>query len=162
MNNRNLVALSDMIRFAVLDKYSGIYTDGDTIYLKDMRFLWYVNFAYRWSYLNSYNTAVMGFNKALNANITQLLESINTKTSTVENLVNGFHPDLVSKKVIALNSLKTTFDFNPLLNLHSHFFDGAWLCNDGKMTKLQEQDVCSFIEFSNATLTNQFDPTDFH
>ena len=42
------VGLSDFVRFFVLDQYEGVYTDGDVIYLKDMKFLWYIgSFAYR-------------------------------------------------------------------------------------------------------------------
>ena len=160
LKNRNLVALSDLIRFAVLYKYPGIYTDGDTIYLKDMRFLWYVNFAYRWSHLNSYNTAVIGFNKDLNPSINNLLNVV-IKNSTIEGLIFGFHPQLVSTFIVSLNSLKTTFDFDLLLNLHLYFFDAAWLCHDGIMSRLKKSDVCKFLEFSNSVLTDQFDPIEF-
>ena len=47
-SNSYLIGLSDLVRFAVLDLYEGIYTDGDVFYLKDMRLLWDHNFAYRW------------------------------------------------------------------------------------------------------------------
>jgi mannosyltransferase OCH1-like enzyme len=47
--NKNSVSLSDFVRFFVLDQYQGVYTDGDVIYLKDMRLLWdFGNFAYRY------------------------------------------------------------------------------------------------------------------
>jgi hypothetical protein len=163
LSGRYLVALSDMVRFAVLDKYPGIYTDGDTIYLKDMRFLWYINFAYRWSYLSTYNTAVMGFNKYINPSISELLNSINTESSSIDSLIGSFHPDSVSRYVNRLNTFsKTIFDYDPLLALHSHFFDGAWLCNDGQMIRAQKSDVCLFHEFAIiSNLTNNFEIEDF-
>ena len=56
----NLVSLSDLVRFVVLDAYGGIYVDGDVIFLADMRALWRRDFSYRWSYTNLINTAVLG------------------------------------------------------------------------------------------------------
>ena len=54
-----LVALSDFVRFAVLDIYGGIYTDGDILFLKDTRILWDMNFAYRWSKWEYYNSGIV-------------------------------------------------------------------------------------------------------
>jgi hypothetical protein len=163
LSGRYLVALSDMVRFAVLDKYPGIYTDGDTIYLKDMRFLWYINFAYRWSYLSTYNTAVMGFNKYINPSISELLNSINTESSSIDSLISSFHPDSITRYVNKLNTFsKTIFDYDPLLALHSHFFDGAWLCNDLAMKRAKTSDVCRFQEFAVFNnLTKHFEIGDF-
>ena len=45
----NMVVFSDFVRFAVLDIYEGIYVDGDVVLLKDMRMLWDINFALKWS-----------------------------------------------------------------------------------------------------------------
>ena len=50
------VALSDFVRFLVLDIYEGIYVDGDIIFLKDMQLLWHRTFAYRWGHVPDYNT----------------------------------------------------------------------------------------------------------
>lgn len=161
LNGHYLVAFSDMVRFAVLDKYPGIYTDGDTIYLKDMRFLWYINFAYRWSFLNSFNTAVIGFNKHLNPSLSELINSINKDSSTIGSLIAGFHPDSITRQVNSLNKFKTVFDYDSLLNLHSHFFDGAWLCNDGQIGKKFKSDICGFREFSSLVLTHTFEPWNF-
>lgn len=56
------VSLSDFLRFMVLDfDGGGIYTDGDVIFLKDMRVLLSErNFCYRWSNMDYYNTAILG------------------------------------------------------------------------------------------------------
>ena len=54
----HLIALSDFVRFVVLDIYEGIYVDGDIMFLRDMRLLWHKNFAYRWSYADAYNTGM--------------------------------------------------------------------------------------------------------
>ena len=81
-----MVSVSDLIRFAVLHRYGGIWTDGDTIYLKDMRFLWHFNFSYRWSGTQLYNTAIIGLNKNVDSSISQLVDSINTKQSDIGQL----------------------------------------------------------------------------
>ena len=125
LNSKYLVALSDLVRFVVLDKYPGIYTDGDTIYLKDMRFLWYFNFAYRWSFLHTYNTAVLGINKLIDPSINKLYDLINKEDATIDSLINGFHPQVLGTTVSSLNN-QTIYNYDTLLPLHSHFFDGAW------------------------------------
>ena len=38
---RNLIELSDFVRFFALDQFGGIYTDGDVIYLRDIAILTY-------------------------------------------------------------------------------------------------------------------------
>jgi mannosyltransferase OCH1-like enzyme len=61
-------ALSDLVRFIVLRKYGGIYTDLDNIFIKEMSPLCGSSFVYYWSDAQSpsdsnvalANTAVMG------------------------------------------------------------------------------------------------------
>ena len=161
LNGLNLVAVSDLVRFAVLDKYGGIYTDGDTIYLKDMTFLLYLNFAYRWSYLNEYNTAVIGFNKQVNPTIVELLNSINTDQSSLGSLISGFHPSPVSNRVKSLNKLNSVYNYNSLVMLHSYFFDGAWLCNDRQTSRITNSSVCIFKEFAIKSFGEFFIPSAF-
>jgi hypothetical protein len=105
----------------------------------------------------------MGFNKNINPSISELLNSINTESSSIDSLISGFHPDSISRYVNRLNTnSKTIFDYEPLLALHSHFFDGAWLCNDGQMIRAKKSDVCIFREFAIVSnLTNYFDIGDF-
>ena len=161
LNERYLVSVSDLIRFAVLDKYGGIYTDGDTIYLRDMRMLWYMNFSYRWSFLEQYNTAVIGFNKKLDPSIDALLSAINTEQSSLESLIRGFHPNSVSVHVRKLNKLNSVYNYQPLVNLHSYFFDGAWLCNDKTLARESNRSVCLFTEFSMKSIGAHFSPAEF-
>jgi WD repeat and SOF domain-containing protein 1 len=47
----------------ILNLYGGIYVDGDVLFLRDMSLFWTENFAYRWSQLETWNTAVLGLNK---------------------------------------------------------------------------------------------------
>ena len=57
----NMVVLSDVIRFMALYFYGGIYADADVIFMRDMRDLHGLAFAYKWDRnVLYYNTAVMG------------------------------------------------------------------------------------------------------
>ena len=51
---------SDYARFHILSLEGGIYIDSDTLFLRDLTPLCFASFAYRWSYLRRYNTAVFG------------------------------------------------------------------------------------------------------
>lgn len=55
------VVLSDMARFLLTHRFGGIYVDTDTLLLRDFEelFTWSGAFAYRWSRMREYNTAVM-------------------------------------------------------------------------------------------------------
>lgn len=83
LSEKNQVAISDFVRFFVLDIYGGIYTDGDVIYLRDMKSLWRENFAYKWSGTSRINTAVVGINKELNPVIKVLYDFISYHKSTI-------------------------------------------------------------------------------
>ncbi|KAH9937185.1 uncharacterized protein B0H18DRAFT_969493 [Fomitopsis serialis] len=63
--DRLSVILSDMARFVLCHRFGGIYLDADTIFLRDWEELWGWRgaFAYRWSRLEKYNTAVLRMNK---------------------------------------------------------------------------------------------------
>ena len=132
-NNKNSIAFSDFIRFLVLYKYGGIYTDGDVFYLRDMRPFWNKNFVHRWSFTENYNTAIMGLRLNHSQSIETVYEYI-LKTSN-KNLVNGFYPDKIKNAISTLNNRDIYF-FKDLNVYHSIIFDPAWLCNDGKNTRL--------------------------
>lgn len=117
--DRLSVILSDMARFIVTHRYGGIYLDADTIFLRDWEELWGWKgaFAYRWSYHEDYNTAVLHLNKG------SALGSFLFRTA----LKNGFdfHPVAVSKY------LKEAHLENLLLRVPDALFDPAWLNTEG-------------------------------
>ena len=117
------------------------------MYLKDMRFFWYFNFAYRWSFTKYYNTAMMGFNKKIDSSINNLINAINKNQSSINDLISGFHPERLSRTASSLNKEGTIYNYKPLIPLHSHFFDGAWLCHDGCVSRLNNVSVCVLNEF---------------
>jgi WD repeat and SOF domain-containing protein 1 len=59
--DRLTTTLSDMARFVLCHRYGGVYIDADTLLLRDWEELWNWRgaFAYRWSRLPEYNTAIM-------------------------------------------------------------------------------------------------------
>ncbi|KAG0019043.1 hypothetical protein BGZ82_000271, partial [Podila clonocystis] len=59
------VALSDEVRFLILYRYGGMYLDADTLLLRDMSPIYDtgLEFAYEWSNLKIYNTAIMKLDK---------------------------------------------------------------------------------------------------
>lgn len=113
--DRLTVVLSDMARFILTHRFGGIYIDADTLFLRDWEELWGWDgaFAYRWSRMQKYNTAVYKMHK------NSALGSFLFKTA----LANGFdfHPMTISKytKDAQLDSL--------LLRLPDALFDSAWL-----------------------------------
>lgn len=113
--DRLSVILSDMARFILCHRFGGIYLDADTIFLRDWEELWGWKgaFAYRWSRLEKYNTAVLHLNKG------SALGSFLFRTALKNGL--DFHPMTVSRytKDARLEEL--------LLRLPDALFDAAWL-----------------------------------
>ncbi|KAH7928524.1 hypothetical protein BV22DRAFT_1102989 [Leucogyrophana mollusca] len=113
--DRLSVILSDMARFVLCHRFGGIYLDADTILLRDWEELWGWKgaFAYRWSRLEKYNTAVLRMNK------NSALGSFLFRTALKNGL--DFHPMTVSRytKDAHLEGL--------LLRLPDALFDSAWL-----------------------------------
>jgi WD repeat and SOF domain-containing protein 1 len=55
------VSYSDAVRFLVLHKFGGIYTDGDVLHLRNLEAFAHYDFVYEWSFVqNGVNTAVFG------------------------------------------------------------------------------------------------------
>ncbi|KAH9474820.1 hypothetical protein JR316_0013286 [Psilocybe cubensis] len=132
--DRLSVILSDMARFVLCHRFGGIYLDADTILLRDWEELWgwTGGFAYRWSRLNSYNTAVLRMNKG-SAMGTFLFRSA---------LRGGlhFHPMAVSRYTIDAH-------LEPLLlRLPDALFDAAWLNTENYQRDRPPQPY--FTEFS--------------
>ncbi|KAG6889954.1 hypothetical protein C0995_013481 [Termitomyces sp. Mi166 len=113
--DRLSVILSDMARFILCHRFGGIYLDADTIFLRDWEELWGWKgaFAYRWSRLEKYNTAVLKMHKG------SALGTFLFRTALKNGL--DFHPMSVS--------LYTADAFlEPLLlRLPDAMFDSAWL-----------------------------------
>jgi len=113
--DRLSVVLSDMARFVLTHRFGGVYLDADTILLRDWTelFNWHGAFAYRWSRLERYNTAVLKM--ARNSAIGNFI----FKTAVANGL--DFHPMTVSRytKDAAVEGL--------LLRLPDALFDPAWL-----------------------------------
>ncbi|KAL5518866.1 hypothetical protein ACEPAH_549 [Sanghuangporus vaninii] len=113
--DRLSVILSDMARFILCHRFGGIYLDADTILLRDWEELWGWKgaFAYRWSRLETYNTAVLHLNKG------SALGTFLFKTALRNAL--DFHPMTVSKYA------KDSYMEGILLRLPDALFDSAWL-----------------------------------
>ncbi|EAU84066.2 snoRNA binding protein [Coprinopsis cinerea okayama7 len=113
--DRLSVILSDMARFVLCHRFGGVYLDADTIFLRDWEELWGWKgaFAYRWSRLPKYNTAVLRMNK------NSALGSFLFRTALKNGL--DFHPMTVSRYTAdaQLEGL--------LLRLPDALFDSAWL-----------------------------------
>ncbi|KAF8140351.1 hypothetical protein EV363DRAFT_1393263 [Boletus edulis] len=133
--DRLSVILSDMARFVLCHRFGGIYLDADTIFLRDWEELWGWKgaFAYRWSRLEKYNTAVLRMNK------NSALGSFLFRTALKNGL--DFHPMTVSRytKDAHLEGL--------LLRLPDALFDSAWLNTEVFQRERPPQPY--FIEFAD-------------
>lgn len=113
--DRLTVVLSDMARFVLTHRFGGVYLDADTIFLRDWEELWGWKgaFAYRWSRLEKYNTAVLKMHR------NSAIGSFLFKSALANGL--DFHPMTISRY---------TKDANVeglLLRLPDALFDSAWL-----------------------------------
>ncbi|RXW17663.1 hypothetical protein EST38_g8188 [Candolleomyces aberdarensis] len=113
--DRLSVILSDMARFVLCHRFGGVYLDADTIFLRDWEELWGWKgaFAYRWSRLPNYNTAVLRMHR------NSALGSFLFRTALKNGL--DFHPMTVTRYTqdAHLQGL--------LLRLPDALFDSAWL-----------------------------------
>lgn len=113
------VSLSDMVRFVLCHRFGGTYLDVDTLFLRDWEELWGWSgaFAYRWSRLERYNTAVLRMHKG------SALGTFLLRTA----LQNGFkfHPIRIS------SYLKDAQMEGLLTRLADALFDPAWLMVEG-------------------------------
>ncbi|KAJ6575003.1 glycosyltransferase family 32 protein [Mycena capillaripes] len=116
--DRLSVILSDMARFILCHRFGGIYLDADTLFLRDWEELWGWKgaFAYRWSRLEKYNTAVLHLNKG------SALGTFLFRTALKNDL--DFHPMTVSRY------LKEAHLEGLLLRLPDALFDSAWLSTE--------------------------------
>lgn len=140
--DRLSVILSDMARFVLTHRYGGIYLDADTIFMRDWEELWgwKGQFAYRWSWHDKYNTAVLKLHKG------SALGSFLFKTALEHGM--DFHPMTVSRY---LSDAGLT---NLLYRIPDALFDPAWL----NMEKYQRDrpPFPYFAEFSEFFSNNRF------
>uniref|UniRef100_A0A0W0EX54 Glycosyltransferase family 32 protein n=1 Tax=Moniliophthora roreri TaxID=221103 RepID=A0A0W0EX54_MONRR len=113
------VVLSDMARFIICHRFGGVYIDADTLFLRDWEELWGWRgaFAYRWSFHDNYNTAVLRLNKG------SALGTFLLRTA----LKNGFdfHPMTIT------DYLRDAKMEELLFRLPDALFDSAWLNMEG-------------------------------
>lgn len=150
-NERNLIELSDFVRFFALDQFGGIYTDGDVIYLRDMQSLWDFNFAYRWGKIDYFNTAIIGMSKTENSS--DLYGSIVSSWKTLNDLIFRFEPHEITVSVKKLNN-GSMYNYKYLKMLHSALFDSAWLCHENAIGILNLNSMCSFSDFAGKEFQN--------
>lgn len=113
--DRLSVIMSDMARFILCHRFGGIYLDTDTVFLRDWEELWGWKgaFAYKWSFHDRYNTAVLRLNKG------SALGTFLLRTALKNDL--DFHPKSVTKY------LKDARMEELLFRIPDALFDSAWL-----------------------------------
>lgn len=113
--DRMSTILSDMARFILCHRFGGTYLDADTIILRDWEELWGWKgaFAYRWSRLEEYNTAVLRLNRG------SALGTFLFRTALRNGL--DFHPMTVWRY------MRDAHLQGLLLRLPDALFDSAWL-----------------------------------
>lgn len=152
------IAISDFIRFLVLYEYGGIYTDGDVIYLRDMRPFLNLNFVYRWSFTLEYNTAIMGLKKKRNKLIEEFYSDV---IFSNQNLASAFHPHSIQRLIYSKTN-GNSFNNSFFKVFHSDVFDPGWLCDDG-VSKFQSSHPCSFQDFfDKEILASDFNFNNFY
>ncbi|KAF8169519.1 glycosyltransferase family 32 protein [Pholiota molesta] len=145
--DRLSVILSDMARFVLCHRFGGIYLDADTILLRDWEELWGWKgaFAYRWSRLENYNTAVLRMNKG------SALGTFLFRTALKNGL--DFHPMTVSRYT------KDAHIEGLLLRLPDALFDAAWLNTENYQRDRPPQPYFTeFGDFFNTPTVNSAAP----
>jgi WD repeat and SOF domain-containing protein 1 len=117
--DRMSTILSDLARFILCHRFGGTYLDADTILLRDWEELWGWRgaFAYRWSFHEDYNTAVLRLNRG------SALGKFLFRTALRNKL--DFHPMTVWRY------MRDAHLQGLLLQLPDALFDSAWLNQEG-------------------------------
>lgn len=114
------------------------------------------NLAYRWSYLDKYNTAVLSINKQLaaqNDNLFGLFINENF-LSNVNRLIAQLHPHKLADLVHKATRM-SIYEYKPLMLFHSCLFDPAWLCMDKKVSNPNPKLVCDSSDFTDRKLAER-------
>lgn len=126
------------------------------IFLKDMSILAEYNLAYRWSYLDKYNTAVLSINKQLaaqNDNLFGLFINENL-LSNVNSLIAQLHPHKLAD-LVRQSTRTTIYEYKSLMLFHSCLFDPAWLCMDKQIGNPNPKLVCDSSDFTDRKLVER-------
>ncbi|KAK4046450.1 hypothetical protein OIV83_006042 [Microbotryomycetes sp. JL201] len=145
--DRLTVVLSDMARFVLTHRFGGVYLDADTLLLRDWEelFNWHGSFAYRWSRLEKYNTAVLKMQRG------SAIGNFLFRTAVANGL--DFHPMTISRytKDAKLEGL--------LLRLPDALFDPAWL-NTRRVLSTRPSAVPLFEKVGLSKGAGVIDPAD--
>jgi DDB1- and CUL4-associated factor 13 len=107
--------MSDMARFILCHRFGGVYLDADSLLLRDWEELWGWKgaFAYRWSRLPDYNTAVLRLHK------NSALGTFLLRTAVKNEF--DFHPMSIARYI------NQAYMHNLLFRVPDALFDPAWL-----------------------------------
>jgi len=141
MKEKLSTVLSDLVRFILVHRFGGVYLDTDTVFLRDWEELWNWRgaFAYRWSWHDKYNTAVLRMHKG------SALGTFILRTALKNNL--DFHPMSIS------DYLKDARLDDLLYRLPDALFDSAWLNMEGYQRERPPQPY--FRRYASVFLTLQ-------
>lgn len=124
------VGFSDSLRFVLLGNYGGVYMDADVLLLQDLQILFEHDYAYRWSYLDNCNMAVLGLKKGGAVARSMIRDAISNQY-----------------KFYSLDSCRYASDRKlPLHILPVRPFDPIWLIQDGVQEKPPGLCVTQFKE----------------
>jgi hypothetical protein len=125
-----MAAVSDAVRFVVLHKLGGIYIDADFLLLRDLQPFYTHEFAYRWSTLDEFNTAILRLYPQ--SKISTILLDIAHRNQSPS----IFYP-------ISIRSYLYPITLN---RLPCVFFDPLWLAADDK-----DRETAKIWKFKNNT-----------
>jgi hypothetical protein len=158
---QDTVAYSDFIRFLLLNKYNGMWFDGDLIFLKDLQPLWHYNFMYQWANRNYYNTAIS--NCWNFTTFKPLIESLMEKHTSAINFINSLPGKSLTSMIAHLNNNKI-YKYKNLIIFHSYLFDPIWIQTDtGIHMRELDREFNGFTYFKQRVnlKEKEFDPNMF-
>jgi Glycosyltransferase sugar-binding region containing DXD motif len=123
--NHAPTGFSDFVRVLVLTAYGGAYLDCDMLLLRPLVPLLGVNFAYKWSYTDDCNTAIMHWRRqspTAKTILCNILERSGSGKNTGR-LVSDSYPRKVCQQVVEDTNLQ-------LKIFPSAFFDPLWIATD--------------------------------
>lgn len=107
--------VGDVARFILLHKFGGLYVDIDTIFLRDMQPFFDYEFAYKWSIIDGFNTAVLRLFPRSNVSAIIIDRAKTTRSAYT------FYPTAIHTYALP----------NNFYRLPCAFFDAIWFPLDG-------------------------------